>query len=199
MSEAIKDGTGSGKSAKVNNNNKLYTFTTIETAEKFATKNGNSYTIASGLVTLTSAGESGIFYLKNNEACDLHVSQIVASLGPSTGGSSTDSNLIRVYRNPTTGTLISTATSGPIKCNRNFGSSNTLTADAYIGAEGETITDGVVHSQVLMPSGGDARDMAIDETLTPGATIALSVEPQDSNTSMKVMIEVLCYLEDENE
>ncbi len=67
-----------------------------------------------------------------------------------------------------------------------------------MGAEGETITDGVVHSQVLMQQ-DTVRDLAIDETLSPGDTIAFSVEPVDSNTSMKVIIEVLCYLEEENE
>ena len=194
----IDDGTGDGFSAKVNENKKLYVFSTTQTEEKAVTRLGDSYTIASGTVTLTSASESGVLYIKNNESRNLHVRQVIASLGPSTSGSATDTSLIKMYRNPTTGTLISTATTGPIACNRNFGSSNSLTADMYVGAEAETITNGVVHSQVLM-SPGTVRELAVDETLPGGTTIAFSVEPNDSNTSMKVIFEVLCYLEDSKE
>ena len=194
----IDDGTGKGYQAKVNANNRLYTSSVSRSEEKAATDLGRSYTIASGMVTLTSAGESGVLYIKNNETCDLHMRQAIISFSPSTGGSSTDTNHVRVYRNPTTGTLISSATTGPIACNRNFGSSNTLTADMYIGAEGETVTDGVVHAQTLLPA-NSVRELAIDETLVGGSSIAFTVEPQDSNTSMKIMLEVLCFLEDENE
>jgi len=194
----IADGTGTKTGAKVNGNNRLYTSAITKAEEKLATNNGDSFTIAQGMVTLTSAGESGTLYIKNNESRNLHIRQAIVSLGPSTGGATTDTNHIRIYRNPTAGTLISTATTGPIACNRNFGSSATLDADMYVGAEGETITDGIVHSQTLINS-GTVLELAIDETLIKGSAIAFSVEPQDSNTSMKTMFEVLCFLEDANE
>ena len=191
----LTDGSGKSFSAKVNENLRLYVNSISQDHESEATNRGDSYTIASGLVTLTTANEIGILYLKNTETRDFHMTQAVVSLGPSTGGAATDTNLVRLYRNPSTGTLISDAATGPIACNRNFSSSNTWSSDRYIGDAAATVTDGVVHSQVLIPS-NFAWNLAIDEVLGQNKTIAFTVEPQDSNTSMKVMLEVLGYLRD---
>ncbi len=194
MSEFIKDGTGQGYLAGVDETNRIQTRSVSKSEDKEATENGDSFNINSGLITLTSDGESGVLYLKNNDTEKIHVTAIVAILGPSTDGSSTDTTRVRIYKNPTTGTLISGATAVDTNSNRNFSSSKTLTVDAYKGAEGSTITDGIVHIESLINPGSRVF-FGIDEFLDKGNSIAVSYEPNDSNTSMKCMAAILCHKE----
>ncbi len=191
----IKDGKGTGIEARVDGTNKLEVHSVQESEIQESTDNGDSYNINSGLITLTNAAESGIIYLKNNETRDFDINAIVVIMGPSTGGLTTDTTQIRVYRNPTTGTLISDAnTSGVISSNRNFGSSQVLTADIFnAAAVGETITDGTSHIESLI-SPGNRVSFGIEEVLTKGDSIAISLEPNDSNTSMKVMVAIVGHL-----
>ena len=137
---AIIQDAASGNTARVNLDNTLSTHGINRTEAQHSTDKGDSYNINSGTVTLTTAGESGILYFKNNEDRNVHVDGLVMILGPSTGGLTTDTTRIRVYSNPTTGTLISTALAADIVQNRNFGVTSALVADVYKGAQGATIT-----------------------------------------------------------
>lgn len=189
----IKDG-ATGDTAKVDNIRRLHVFAVNKDESLQATADADAYTINSGLITLTTAGESGILYVKNNEDRDLHITGFVAILGPAANGSATDTTHVRIYKNPTTGTLISTATTADVESNRNFGSSKTLTADSFKGAEAETITNGTVHIESLI-SPGNRVVFDIDEILTKGDSVAISYEPPDSTTSMKCMADIICHLE----
>lgn len=193
----IQNGVGDGHTAKVDPSNRLHTRAIVNTEEKHATEHGDSYNINSGVVSLTSAGESGILYFKNNEVRDFHITSIVASFGPSANGVVTDTTLVRVYKNPSAGTLISDATAADINSNRNFSSNQTLTSNTYKGAEAKTITDGSQHSQELVSPGLRA-PFPIDELLSNGDSIAISYEPPDSNTAMKCMAQINGHLEDED-
>lgn len=191
----IDDGTGVGYEAKVDSNNRLFVDSVSVSGITNATSSAvaDSYNLNTGLITLTTAGESGLMYTKNNEDRDLNISGIVVIMGPSTSGATTDTSRMRMYRNPTTGTLISTALAADTNSNRNFGSSKALTADVYKGAEGNTITDGVVHIESLI-SPGNRVFFGIEEVLTKGNSIAVSLEPNDSNSNMKVMVAIICHL-----
>lgn len=194
----IEDGNGSSTQAKVSKKSRLYTFAVTEEKSKNATIDGRSYNINTGSIELTSANESGVLYIKNNEDNDLHIDFVVVILGASTGGASTDDVIVEIIRNPTTGTLISNATSVDVNSNRNFGSNNTLTIDAYKGAEANTVTDGDQHIlSLLSPSTRGVFD--IDALLPKGASIAVTLNPPASNTSMDVMVAAICHLEDPNE
>ena len=181
-------------SAKVDKSNRLDTRGITKTETANATVEADSYNINTGLITLTTAGESGVMYLKNNEDRDINVDAIVVIFGPSTGGAATDTNQVRIYRNPTTGTLISGAVDADINDNRNFGSSKTLAALAYKGATGNTITDGSVVIESLVGPGSRV-SFAIDLVLTKGDSVGISYEPSDSNTSMKCMAAIVLHLE----
>ena len=194
----VEDGNGSGYRAKVNKNSRLYVNAVSEQEERRATKDGRSYNINTGSIELTSANESGVLYLKNNETQDLHVTTIVVILGQSTGGSATDDTIIEVIRNPTAGTVVSDETAVDVISNRNFGSSETLTADAYKGAEAKTLTDGDQHILSLISEGSRVA-FNIDEVLPKGASIGVTINPPASNSSMDVMVAVLCHLEDAND
>lgn len=189
----IQDG-GTGKTAVVDSSSRLLTRTVQQSQNENATDTGESFNINSSVVILTSDAESGILYLKNNENRNIHLDSVVVILGPSTGGMATDTTRIRMYRNPTTGTLISLAMQAPIIENRNFGSSRELIADVYKGAVGATVTDGAVIIESLV-SPGSRVGFGIDLVMTKGDSFAVTYEPNDNNTSMKVMAAYAVHVE----
>lgn len=81
----LKDGVGTGKMARVNGNNRLTVDSIQSSRISYATEQGDSYNINTGLVTLTSAAESGVGYIRNNETRDLVITGLVVIQGPSTG------------------------------------------------------------------------------------------------------------------
>ncbi len=82
----IQDG-ASGKAATVDNTARLATRTVQQSETESATDSGDSYNINTGLVTLTTAGESGVFYLQADEDRNVHIDSIVVILGFFTDGS----------------------------------------------------------------------------------------------------------------
>jgi hypothetical protein len=193
MPDIIRDGKGQGYLAAVDDSNRLRVAGTSETSEKTANRLGNAYNINTGVITLTDAADTPILYLKNNEEKDLLIEAIAVGFGPSTGGSSTEERQITIVRNPTTGTIISGATAVDINSNRNYGSANSLTVDAYKGATGNTMTNGDDH--ILLYNTGTRLFATISETLPKGTTIGIKVEPPASNTSMKVYAALICHLD----
>lgn len=182
-----------GSTAKVSVNNRLQVHSITTTEASTAATEGDAYNINTGLITLTDATESGVLYIQNNEDRDLQIEFLEMILAPSTGGAITDSTRVRVYRNPTGGTLISGAVLVSDNQNRNFGTNRTLTADTYKGATGNTIIGGDVIMEIFMnPS--ERELLSIDMTLTKGDSIAVSYEPNDSNTSMKCMAAAIVHI-----
>lgn len=199
MSDFLRDGTGKGYLQKVDGNNRAATRSVNTPENEAATKIGDSYNINTGLIDLTSADETPIIYVKNNESVNLHIKAIVFAAWTSTGGSGTDGvPKLVIVRNPTTGTLIDNANAVDINSNRNFGSSKNLTVDAYKGATGETFTDGSDHIIVHLGTSGRTF-IGIDEVLPKGASIGVKYTPQGSNTSQQVYAAIICHLEDVNE
>ena len=194
----IYDGAGTGKQARVDNKNRLDVHSSFYPEERDENLEGNAYNLNTGELTLTSANESAVMYFKNNESFDYVVVGIAVGLGPSTGGDSSDIPIIKIIRNPTAGTVVSDATAVDINSNRNFGSTNTLTAYVYKGGEGKTLTDGSDH--LLFYQKSDGRLFAtIEEVLPKGASIGVKVTPQTSNTSMKCYAALIGYLRATND
>ena len=191
---AIIQDAATGKTARVNLDNSLSVHSVSIPEAQHATDLGDSYNINSGLVTLTTAGESGILYFKNNEDRNIHIDGLVMILGPSTNGVVTDTTRVRVYGDPTTGTLISGAVTADIVRNRNIGVTSALEANVYKGAEGNTITDGDLFLDSLQNPGSTV-PIDIDITLPKGKAVAISYEPNDSNTNMKVQAAFNCHIE----
>ena len=132
--------------------------------------------------------------MKNNESTDLHITAIAVGFGASAGGSG-DPNLITIIRNPSLGTIVSNATDVDINSNRNYGSTNVLSVDAYKGATGSTMTDGVDH--ILFYQGSSGRLFApIEEQLPPTKSIGVKITPQSGNTSLNIYAALICHLED---
>ena len=139
----IAGGNGGTYTAHVNSDGKLEVAAITREEDAQATLEGDSYNVNTGIIDLTDAVDTPVLYLKNNETRGLHVKAIAVGIEYDTSGSTAEIEKVTIIRNPTTGTIItSTPTNVDIKVNRNFGSTNILTADAYKGATGHTMTNG---------------------------------------------------------
>jgi hypothetical protein len=181
----IKDGTGTGNQLRVDTNNRAHTFSISLSENQEATFIFDNYNLNSGQLTLTSANESGVLYLKNTSATDLVIDRLAPSTMASTGGTGNERLIMRVYRNPTGGTLISNATEADILSNKNFGSNETIDALVYKGVEGATVTGGSLSYIVYVSNGGSAV-IPVDLVLPRGTSLAVTFEPTTGNTSQNV-------------
>jgi len=194
----IEDGSGDSYTAKVDLNKRLHTRSVSLTEHHDSTDLGDSYNINTGVVTLTTANDSAVLYVKNNEEKGLNISAIVVGMGPSTGGSGGIPKITMV-RNPTAGTIVSGATAVDISSNRNFGSSNILSADAYKGdGTAMTFTDGTEHIISFQTANGRAF-FTVDEILPKTKSIGIKIDPQAGNTSMDVYVALVCYIRGANQ
>lgn len=196
MPTSIKNG-ADGTVAKVDNNHRLHTSSVTVPVERNANKKGDAFNVNSGVITLTDAVDTPVFYLKNNNVKSLLVTAIAVGVGISTGGTG-DNPTITVIRNPTAGTIVSGATDVDIKSNRNYGSANQLTnVTAYKGATGLTMTGGEDH--ILFFQGTGRLFASIDEIIPQGTSIGIKFNPQTSNTSQDVYAAlILHFLDDED-
>lgn len=190
----ISDGTGRGYQAEVDSHNRLLTDALTIDQSVEATFGGNAFNVNTGSINLTSGDASGLLYMSNVGDKDIVITALFYLLGTSTGGAGDWE--VDVYRNPTTGTLISAGTAFSA-VNRNFGSANALEATILKGAEGSTVTDGDLIIQSLFPSSGRQTLSVGAIILTPGNSIAFTVEPPTGNTSANVQMAFSCFLEEE--
>lgn len=191
----IEDGTGSGKKQKVNANNRAYVDAIEKSEEQAAIDIGDGYNINTGEISLTTTSASGVLYIKNNETENLVITAI--AVGVSSAGTVNDSTRVQIIRNPSTGTLISDASAVDQNQNRNFGSSKTLTVDAYKGAEGKTVTDGDNIALIFMAA-GSRLFATLNFELTKGDSIAVTVDSNTSSGTTAVYAAAICHLKDVN-
>lgn len=192
----IVDGTGSGLKAKVDGNNRITVASVVSTETQEAAHIGDAYNINTGVITLTNATETPVLYLKNNETADIHITGTAFGFWTSTAGSPTDLQ-IKIIRNPTAGTIVSGGTAIAINSNRNYGSQRTLTVDAYVGATGDTMTDGTDHIIFYAQSASRIAPQ-IDELIPKGSSIGIKITPPASNTSMQMYAAIVMYIGDLN-
>lgn len=196
MPDMILDGAGKNFRAEVNSKQELAVRATTESEAQSSNKEGMAYNINTKNITLTDAADTPVLYLKNNATNDLIVETIVVGAKPSTGGSSTDLPEVTFVRNPTSGTLISGASLATINSNRNYGSSNTLTADAFEGVTGSTLSGGEDHIFVYASTTGRTA-LSINEILPTGTSIGIKYKPQASNTSQVIYVAIICHLRED--
>lgn len=185
----IEDGKGSGKLAEVDDNNRLQVGSVSNTAGQKAAENGDFYQIGVPLVTLTSANESAILYVKNNGESDIKVTDVVIFCDTSTGGAGMVE--LRLYRQPN-GISTGTAT---VPLNTNFGSANVLEVDSEFGAEGATVSGGTFVANTLVRS-EERSQFPLSWILPRGTSIAITVVPPTGNTSMRIGGFINGFIED---
>lgn len=183
----IKDGTGTGKSLKIDEQNRAHTHAIIETLSQNGSRDGNSYNINTGTIVLTSATISELLYIENTGDNDLHVSTIGYLMGGSTGGSG--DIVLGVNKNLTGGTLVSLATAPTINENKNVGSKKTLDANIYKGDEGTTGTGGNAFYSTIVGISPKTYIVNTGDIVIPrGGNISLNITPPTGNTSMNVQL-----------
>jgi hypothetical protein len=190
MAIKIEDGTGTGRRAKVDSNNRIETSGLAETVSNDAAIQGSAYNVNTGTLALTSGSKSAVVYLKNTGTNNIVIPKLFYLFGANTGGSG--EHLVQVERNPTGGTIV-TGASTQTPVNRNFSSQNTLTADSYKGAEGSTLTGGTVIIESLFTSEGRAALDVGAIVLAKGNSIGITITPKTSTTAMNVQFAMEIY------
>lgn len=186
----LLDGKGRGYQAAIDAENRLKTQSVSESEDIHALEQGNSYNINTGLITSIN-GDATLIYLKNNETKDLIIQAI--ALGIFEGITHSDDPYITVVRNPTGGDLISDATAVSMNQNRNFGSSNTLTADAYKGKVSGTLTGG--NDIAILQATPAARSFyTIDLSLAKGSSVGIKFTANASSGSASLYCALICNL-----
>lgn len=194
MGFQIQDGTGTNYKLKVDEKNRIRTFSVTEDESANASIEGDSYNANTGVITLTTSNKSAVFYIKNNGDDDLIIDTLFYLIGNSTGG--TGDVLITVLRNPTTGTIIDNAVDMEMAgVNRNFGSSKTLTADFYKGDEGNTFTNGVKVIESIFNQSPTRSALSVGALVIPkGSSIGVDMTPATGNTNLDVEFAASIYL-----
>lgn len=195
MELTILDGTGQGKSAKVDATNRLYTNSVSKPNIDQAIYDGYGYNLSTGSITLTSANESGVFYLKNTGELPLVVKVIGFALGATTGGSG--NGTFRMYKDiSAASTLVTGALALSNNVNRNFGNTRTLDGTTYKGVEGATATGGTLAG--VSTRSDFSQPFRFEDAiivLPKGTSIAATYQPPTSNTSQTVSVFCTCFYE----
>lgn len=173
----IEDGL-SGNKAGVNKANRLTVHAVAEQEDLHAVELGEAFNVNTGLMTVT--GDATLIYLKNNEDEDLFIDAI--ALGSFEGVTHTDDPYVTIVRNPTGGDLISDATAVSMNQNRNFGSSEALTVDAYKGKVSGTLTGGN-DLGILQATPGGRSFYAINLLLQKGSSIGIKLTLNGSGSA----------------
>jgi len=189
----IESGSGTGNTAKVNSEFRLEVESVTTDSHEHAAVEARAFNINTGVVSISA--ETAILYIKNNEDRDLFISAIALGVGGGTF-TATGFGTITIIKNPTTGTCISGATPVAMNENINYGSSTALTADAYVGASGETFTNGT-DVALLATANAQSRVFAtLNQLLQKGNSIGIKFDPNLSSGSTNVYAAAICHLEE---
>lgn len=188
MDFKLKDGTGSGVSAKVNARQKLEVSANTLTDYEVATLEGESFNINTQFVTYTGDQDHGCLYIKNNEDRDLLLQNFFVGVGTRVGGTPSEAyHLVQAFFNPTGGTLISNAVEAGIVA-RNAGSTKNFNLDIYKGTSGATVITGGAEPVLYQFQGENSRTFGTVFLVLPkGSSIAVTI---DTNTTGSVPIYV---------
>ena len=176
MATTIEDGTGSGFSVKVDGENRLFSRSIIESEFDHAVRKGLSFNVNTEFLTITGSSETPIMYLKSNEDKDVVLSAWFIGTDNASGTPSRN-GLMRVYFNPTAGSIISSGTDvTPV--NRQGGSSNTIDLDVKAGGDGFTATGYDSTPVLFQTQGSNARTFGnVQLALKKGSSVVVTYLP----------------------
>ena len=183
----IENGAGDGTKARVfTGSNRLAVQSVTRSALGDSIDRAATWNVGTGPITLTTATQSAVMYLKNNGAVTIEIDLYVLLTGPSTGG--TGRALISVVRNPTGGTIVTGALPVSDKVQMNFGSNAQPSATIYKGAEGNTLTGFDSEFRSQMGVGPDRLLLPVITQLTEGSSIGVRYTPPAGNTSQSIEV-----------
>ena len=173
MTAQLKDGTGSGNLAKVDEVNRLHTHSFDVPIGVSAALEGDFFNTSTGVINLTSTTSSSIFYLNNISAEDFIMVEQFLDTGGITG-------TITYSTNGTAGTLLDNEVAG-FAVNRRLTDPTVLGATFYTGVEGDTLTGGTEAS--FLTSGFNNNTVTI---IPAGVSFGVKFTPPSGNTSMDI-------------
>lgn len=192
----IEDGQGKATLAGVTAENRLRTASVSTFLEDYLGLEGQGYHVLLQSTTLTSANESVVLYIRNdNNDAIMFIAAASIGLGKASAAGNT---LIRFYANPTGGTIISAPTAVLTPTNRNLAVRVPAVGTFYSGTEAKTQTGGTIISERLSQD-MQYRDFAPSLFLPVGSSMCVSIVPPATNTSMAVtaLIKIGFLLEEE--
>ena len=188
----ILDGLGRGYEAGVNNRGMLIVEAITREQAKDGAFHARAYAVGSGIINLTSANESAVFYIRNDHTLDW-LQMEVGGVGTGLSTNGTGSYKLRGYANPATGSIFtsgslavtgSTGSNAPYACNANLSSRAIPQLTIRGGGEGQTQTGGTgLFSSRLSPPGTDI-DIISAIVMGPGASVVFTLQPPTNNASM---------------
>lgn len=184
----IQDGKGNGHEAKVDSANRLRTHAITESESLHANEEGNSYNLNTGLLAMSANGT--LLYIKNTGTKDIVVESLI--IAEFTGITHSNNPYITLVRNPTGGDLISDATAISMNQNRNFASSNTLSATVYSGKSSGTLTGGNNLGIVQVSSAGRT-SLDLGLILPKGSSLGISLTANISSGSANYYAAALVF------
>lgn len=192
-----------GTAVRVTKEGNLSVFAITESESQHKLREGETFNANTGWVTLASANTSAVAYLENTGSEKLIVSSVIFGFKQSTGGAAGEPADIYMVRNPTGGTIVSTATAMEMSPtskgrNKNFGSSNTLECNAYAGVEAATITGGEGNTALI--AGFMSSRISVPEIsfeLQKGNSIAITIKPPTGNTSVDVYVAFAMFVSED--
>ena len=195
MGFQIQDGTGTSRKAKVTELNRILVDSiTEERAVYNSIEVGNTFVTSTNFLSFTgvTGQENGVLYIKNDSDKKMLVHHIKLW-----SGTASQFTKISIYKNPTTGTLISSAIAADVQ-NINFGSSNDYEGLAYQG-DGTflTVTNGNVFGRHYLGVGNQQMLMFMWNgavVLDKGSSLAVTCEPPNGVT-FNLTCEIELYFE----
>ncbi len=191
MPNTIRDGTGQGYLAKVDENNRLeaYVIDRCDCTDN-SVRLGESYEFATGtFVTLANdTNEHGIIYLKNTSTTKRLMIHELRTCGTATAK-------WIMYKNDTGGTLISDANAGT-EINHNFSSPHVADADVWAAsASGKTRSGGSQMSQHIDEEGHSEINFVGALILGQGDSLTLTATLANAAAGDQVCVSIHAYYE----
>lgn len=175
MSTTIQDGTGTKLKVKVNSENRLLSQTINESEFDHAVGKGEAYNINTEFLTITGSSEVPLLYIRSNEDRDLVLNAWFIGTDAN-AGTATRLTLLRLYKNPTSGTIISSGTDLNA-VNRNFGSNNQLDCIAKKGGDGFTVSGYESTPVLYQTQGTQQRNFGtVQLVLTKGSSVVVTYQ-----------------------
>ena len=196
MSATIQDGSGNCNFAKVDSKNRLHSGTVSRTERDAAIADGRMFITNSTLIELTSATETPIYYMKNNDNRKLYLDIFDITVGTS---DSPGDIIVKTHAgiDEDNSTLVTNARPALVG-NANLASQETFDGIVYSGQPGDTIVGGAVFNNIIMKENDSRFTVQTSAVLPKGINAAFSVVPPTGNTSMKVSLLFIIYFLDED-
>lgn len=182
----------------VNEDGEMATRSVILSEESRASEKGGLFTLTTGIIDLTDDSEVPFLYFKNvGEEQDVKILSIILTTATSTGAEGQPLQL-RLYPNPTGGTLMSSPIVLPL-ANYNIGSGNVIATESLRGSVGDTVSGPQGAVPILIPSDGRRDVIGTDSIIIPrGRSFAASVQAATGNTSLLAALSVNLYLKEDS-